>query len=142
MIMDTQISDRSHVAELLRRHDIIPTHQRLVIAQALFSRKQHVSADQLLCLVNDQHEEVSKATIYNTLNLFEEKGLVRGVVVDPERVFYDTNTLPHHHFFDVESGILMDIESEGLSVEGLPPLPHGMVQEGVDIIVRIRRQYQ
>lgn len=142
MIMDTQISDRSHVAELLRRHDIIPTHQRLVIAQALFSRKQHVSADQLLCLVNDQHEEVSKATIYNTLNLFEEKGLVRGVVVDPERVFYDTNTLPHHHFFDVESGILMDIESEGLSVEGLPPLPHGMIQEGVDIIVRIRRQYQ
>ncbi len=142
MIMDTQISDRSHVAELLRRHDIIPTHQRLVIAQALFSRKQHVSADQLLCLVNDQHEEVSKATIYNTLNLFEEKGLVRGVVVDPERVFYDTNTLPHHHFFDVESGILMDIESEDLSVEGLPPLPHGMIQEGVDIIVRIRRQYQ
>ncbi|MDE1942401.1 MAG: transcriptional repressor [Betaproteobacteria bacterium] len=136
------ISDRPLLAEMLRRHDIIPTHQRLIIAQVLFARHQHVSADQLLSLVNEQHAGVSKATIYNTLNLFEEKGLVRGVIVDPVRVFYDTNTLPHHHFFDEETGTLTDIESDSLSIDGLPALPAGMVQERVDIVVRIRRQYQ
>ncbi|MDE2342876.1 MAG: transcriptional repressor [Betaproteobacteria bacterium] len=135
------ISDRPLLAEMLRRHDIIPTHQRLIIAQVLFARHQHVSADQLLSLVNEQHAGVSKATIYNTLNLFEEKGLVRGVIVDPVRVFYDTNTLPHHHFFDEETGTLTDIESDNLSIDGLPSLPAGMVQERVDIVVRIRRQY-
>ncbi|MDE1982284.1 MAG: transcriptional repressor [Betaproteobacteria bacterium] len=136
------ISDRPFLAEMLRRHDIIPTHQRLIIAQVLLARHQHVSADQLLALVNEQHAEVSKATIYNTLNLFEEKGLIRGVIVDPVRVFYDTNTLPHHHFFDEESGTLTDIEPDSLSIGGLPSLPAGMVQERVDIVVRIRRQYQ
>ncbi|MBU6504717.1 MAG: transcriptional repressor [Betaproteobacteria bacterium] len=136
------ISDRPFLAEMLRRHDIIPTHQRLIIAQVLLARHQHVSADQLLALVNEQHAEVSKATIYNTLNLFEEKGLIRGVIVDPVRVFYDTNTLPHHHFFDEETGTLTDIESDSLSIGGLPSLPAGMVQERVDIVVRIRRQYQ
>ncbi|MDE1989260.1 MAG: transcriptional repressor [Betaproteobacteria bacterium] len=136
------ISDRPFLAEMLRRHDIIPTHQRLIIAQVLLARHQHVSADQLLALVNERHAEVSKATIYNTLNLFEEKGLVRGVIVDPVRVFYDTNTLPHHHFFDEETGTLTDIESDSLSIDGLPSLPAGMVQERVDIVVRIRRQYQ
>ncbi len=140
--MDTMISDRPFLAEMLRRHDIIPTHQRLIIAQVLLARHQHVSADQLLALVNERHAEVSKATIYNTLNLFEEKGLVRGVIVDPVRVFYDTNTLPHHHFFDEETGTLTDIESDSLSIDGLPSLPAGMVQERVDIVVRIRRQYQ
>ncbi len=138
--METLTPDRSHVAELLRQHDIIPTHQRLVIAKALFSRRQHLSAEQLLAAVNQNHAEVSKATIYNTLNLFEKKGLVREVIIDPERVFYDTHTTPHHHFFDVDSGTLMDIESDALCVSGLPELPPGMVQEGVDIVVRIRRQ--
>ncbi|MDE2258975.1 MAG: transcriptional repressor [Betaproteobacteria bacterium] len=138
--METLTPDRSHIAELLRQHDIIPTHQRLVIAKALFSRRQHLSADQLLALVNQEHAEVSKATIYNTLNLLEKKGLVREVIIDPERVFYDTYTIPHHHFFDVDSGMLMDIESEELRVEGLPNLPPGMIQEGVDIVVRIRHQ--
>ena len=139
--MDTMISDRPFLAEMLRRHDIIPTHQRLIIAQVLLARHQHVSADQLLALVNERHAEVSKATIYNTLNLFEEKGIVRSVIVDPVRVFYDTNTLPHHHFFDEETGTLTDIESDSLSIDGLPSLPAGMIQERVDIVVRIRRQY-
>ena len=138
--MDMTVPDRPQLAELLRQHDIIPTHQRLVIAQALFARRQHVSADRLLEKVNEHHSEVSKATIYNTLNLFEEKGLILAIHVDPERVFYDTHTRPHHHFFDVDTGELMDIETDTLHVEGLPPLPEGTVQERVDIVVRIRHQ--
>lgn len=139
--MDISAPDRAQIAKLLRQHDIIPTHQRLVIAQILFARAQHLSADQLLALVNQEHAEVSKATIYNTLNLFEKKHMVREVIVDPERVFYDTNLHPHHHFFDVESGVLMDIEAPNLRLEGLPALPAGMAQERMDVVIRIRKTH-
>jgi Fur family iron response transcriptional regulator len=129
---------RDNVAELLRRHDINPTHQRIEIAHALFSRNEHLSADQVLAIVNDRHSETSKATVYNTLKLFLEKRLVREVIVDPSRVFYDPNTEPHHHFYNVDTGELADIDASRIEVSGLPQLPDGMVTEGVDIIVRVR----
>ena len=129
---------RDNLAELLRAHDINPTHQRIEIAHALFSRGEHLSADRLLAIVNDRHFETSKATVYNTLNLFLEKKLIREVIVDPNKVFYDPNTAPHYHFYNVDTGELTDIEASAIAISGLPDLPAGMVTEGVDIIVRIR----
>lgn len=129
---------RDNMAGLLRSHDINPTHQRIEIAYALFSRQQHLSADQIMAIVNDRHSETSKATVYNTLNLFLEKRLIREVIVDPSKVFYDPNTESHHHFYNVTSGELTDIDAEGVTICGLPQLPAGVVTEGVDIIVRIR----
>ena len=129
---------RDNLAAVLREHDINPTHQRIEIAYALFSRGAHLSADQLLGIVNGRHSETSKATVYNTLNLFLEKKLIREVIVDPSKVFYDPNTTPHHHFYNVDTGELTDIEAEAIEIAGLPALPDGMVTEGVDVIVRIR----
>jgi Fur family iron response transcriptional regulator len=129
---------RDNLAAVLRAHEINPTHQRIEIAYALFSRGAHLSADQLLAIVNGRHSETSKATVYNTLNLFLEKKLIREVIVDPSKVFYDPNTAPHHHFYNVDTGELTDIEAEAIAITGLPQLPEGMVTEGVDIIVRIR----
>lgn len=88
--------------------------------------------------MNEQRVGVSKATVYNTLNLFVRKKLIREVIVDPNKVFYDPNTVPHHHFYDIASGRLTDIEGNAISVSGFPPLPEGMVTDGVDVIVRIR----
>ena len=129
---------RDNLAALLRRHDINPTHQRIEIAHALFSRGEHLSAEQVLAVVNERHSETSKATVYNTLKLFLEKKLVREVIVDPSKVFYDPNTEPHHHFYNVDTGELADIDASRIEVSGLPQLPEGMVTEGVDIIVRVR----
>jgi Fur family iron response transcriptional regulator len=129
---------RDNLAEVLRGHDISPTHQRIEIAYAIFSRGEHLSADQILTLANDRAAETSKATVYNTLNLFLEKQLIREVIVDPNKVFYDPNTTPHHHFYNVDTGALTDIDARDIRVTGLPRLPRGMVTEGVDIIVRIR----
>jgi Fur family iron response transcriptional regulator len=129
---------RDNLADLLRCHDINPTHQRIEIAHALFSRGEHLSADQVLAIVNERHSETSKATVYNTLNLFLTKKLVREVIVDPSKVFYDPNTEPHHHFYNVDTGELADIDASRIEVSGLPQLPEGMVTEGVDIIVRVR----
>ena len=129
---------RDNLAEVLRRHGVNPTHQRIEIAYALFSRQEHLSADQILAIVNDRHSETSKATVYNTLNLFLEQHLIREVIVDPNKVFYDPNTEPHHHLYNIDSGKLADIDASSIEISGLPPLPEGMVTEGVDIIVRVR----
>ena len=129
---------RDDLPEMLRSHGITPTHQRIEIAHALFSRHEHLSADQILAIVNSRTPETSKATVYNTLNLFLEKKLIREVIVDPNKVFYDPNIAPHHHFYNVDSGELTDIDAGGVRISGLPPLPADMATEGIDIIVRIR----
>jgi Fur family iron response transcriptional regulator len=129
---------REVLSGLLRDHGITPTHQRLEIATVLFERKRHLSADQILALVNARHAETSKATVYNTLNLFLEKGMIRELIVDPSKVFYDPNVAPHHHFYDVVTGELTDFPSDGVRIEGLPALPEGTVEDGIEIVVRVR----
>jgi Fur family iron response transcriptional regulator len=136
------MSHRHHskddLADLLRSCGINPTHQRIEIAHALYARYEHLSADQVLAIVNQRHPETSRATVYNTLNLFVEKKLIREVIVDPDRVFYDPNTAPHYHIYNVETGKLTDIDAQDVRIEGLPKLPPGMVTEGMDIIIRVR----
>ena len=129
---------RDNMADLLRQHGINPTHQRIEIAYALFSHQEHLCADQVMAIVNAKHSETSKATVYNTLNLFREKKMIREVIVDPSKVFYDPNTHPHHHFYNIATGELTDIDVDDIGLTGLPQLPPGMVTEGVDIIVRVR----
>ena len=140
--MDNEVtaatSGRERIAGLLREHGITPTHQRMEIAQVLFERHAHLSADQILAIVNTRHAETSKATVYNTLRLFLEKELVRELIVDPARIVYDPNTMPHHHLYDVVTGRLTDIPAGDIKVLGLPRLPPGVETEGVDIIVRTR----
>jgi len=122
----------------LMAHDIQPTRQRREIARVLFARPQHLSADDVLRLVNADGPRASKATVYNTLGLFARKGLIREVIVDPTRVFYDPNTREHHHFYNVDTGRLEDIDADAFAVDGLPQPPEGTVAEGVDIIIRLR----
>ena len=130
---------RNALIERLRAHGITPTQQRVEIARVLFERHQHVSADQILARVNGKDATVSKATVYNTLGLFAEKGLVREVIVDPARVFYDSNLDPHHHLFHMDTGTLEDVPVNQVKVGRLPDLPADVAVEGVDVIIRVRR---
>jgi Fur family iron response transcriptional regulator len=136
--MDSVQYSRDNLAEKLHQHGIKPTHQRIEIAYALFSRHEHLSADQIMSIVNERHSETSKATVYNTLNLFVRSKLIREVIVDPSKVFYDPNTDPHYHIYNVESGELTDIDATDVTISGLPKLPEGMLTEGMDVIIRVR----
>jgi Fur family iron response transcriptional regulator len=127
-----------NASERLRQAGIPATLQRLGIAEVLFAQPVHLSADQILARVHETMPEVSRATVYNTLKLFREKKMVRELVVDPERVFYDSNTAPHYHLFDVTTGELCDIAEHELEVVGTPVLPAGMELEEVDVIIRVR----
>ena len=84
------------------------TNQRLQIARILFEKEQHLSAEQILMKLSKSENPVSKATVYNTLGLFAERGLIREVVIDGMRIFYDTNASEHYHFYNVDNGELKD----------------------------------
>lgn len=126
------------VADRLRQAGVPMTLQRLEIARVLLSRPVHLSADQILEQVRLTTPETSRATVYNTLKLFREKKLVRELIVDPERIFYDSNTEPHFHLYDVATGRLSDVSAEELQVVGVPALPAGVELEEVDVIIRVR----
>ncbi|WP_455219815.1 Fur family transcriptional regulator, partial [Kaarinaea lacus] len=79
-------SSRKDVVKLLAEHGITPTQQRILIAQEMLCKHQHLSADQVLQRVNANSNTVSKATVYNTLGLFTDKGLIKEVIVDSSKV--------------------------------------------------------
>lgn len=129
---------RSGVRALMEEHDILPTPQRVEIAHILLERPQHLSAEQIIERLKAADSGVSKATVYNTLNLFSERGLVREVMVDPVRKFYDSTTHPHHHFYNVDSGELSDIPDEQVRFDDLPELPEGTRRESIEVLIRVR----
>ena len=137
---DKQPLSGDNVEVLLKEHGILPTQQRILIASVLLERQQHLSADQVMHMVNGKDHLVSKATVYNTLGLFANNGLIREVIVDPARVFYDSNTGNHHHFYNLDTGELTDIDSGSMAITMLPEMPAGTVAAGVDIIIRVRRE--
>ncbi|WP_339634498.1 iron response transcriptional regulator IrrA [uncultured Sneathiella sp.] len=122
----------------LRDAQLRPTKQRLALAQLLYSRgNRHITAERLHSEAMDAGVSISLATIYNNLHQFTSAGLLREVVVDSSRSYFDTNITPHHHFFHEETGTLEDIEKSDLKVDNIPPLPQGMEISSVDVIVRV-----
>ena len=138
MNVHDEAKSRAEIVELLRRHRISPTQQRVEIAQIVLSKPQHLSADEVLALAHQRGSKVSKATVYNTMGLFARVGLVREVIVDPSKVFYDSNVSEHHHFYNLDTGELTDIPAGSVELGALPDLPHGTEAAGVDVIIRVR----
>jgi Fur family iron response transcriptional regulator len=135
----TDAKDRScPVLQRLARAGLRPTRQRVGLGRLLFSCEQrHVTAEQLHAEALAAHFKVSLATVYNTLNQFTEAGLLREVVVEAGRSYFDTNISAHHHFFHVASGRLHDIPGEHVVLAELPAAPPGTRVSQVDVIVRL-----
>ena len=117
---------------------ILPTPQRIEIAEILLGKLQHLSAEQIIDRLRSNGSRVSKATVYNTLNLFAERGLVNECLVDPERRFYDSNNEAHHHFYNIDTGELTDIPEDDISFAELPkPSGKGSV-DSVEVLIKVR----
>jgi Fur family iron response transcriptional regulator len=124
----------------LRQCNIHPTGQRLSIASVLLSRHQHVTADTLHERLREAGEQVSKATIYNTLSLFVEKGLIREIVVESGKTYYDSNNTHHHHIFNLDTGELTDTIEPLAERLGSVHIPSGTDLESIDVVVRVRNK--
>jgi Fur family iron response transcriptional regulator len=122
----------------LKNAQITPTPQRIELAGLLLSRPQHFSADQVLQMLRERGSAISKATVYNTLKLFRDRNLIREVAVDPTRLIYDSTTRAHHHFYNEDTGELIDIAPTELALARLPDLPAGTEAAAVEVVVRLR----
>lgn len=128
----------THVIELLNGVGLRPTRQRLTLARLLFDDgDRHINAEQLYDEAVAANVPLSLATVYNALHQFTEAGLLREVVVEAGRSYFDTNTTAHHHFFHNETGELQDIPHGALTVSALPQLPENTALDRVDVVVRI-----
>jgi len=119
---------------------IRPTAQRVRIASLLLSAPQHLSAEQILANLRSSGARVSKATVYNTLNLFASHGLIRLLSVDGTRAWFDSNVDAHYHFHDTSSGALIDVPVPEVEFSRLPPAPPGTEVECIDLVIRLRKK--
>ncbi|MEQ8652542.1 MAG: Fur family transcriptional regulator [Kiloniellales bacterium] len=134
----TQTRTFTPVLERLRAAGLRPTRQRLALARLLFDgADRHVTAESLHGEAQGDAIAVSLATIYNTLHQFTAAGLLREVVVDSGRSYFDTNVDEHHHFFDEANGRLTDIPADQIALAALPLAPAGRKVRRVDVIIRL-----
>jgi len=138
--MENTIRPRTYAQALerLRRIGLRPTRQRLALAKLLFEQgDRHVTAERLHEEASAAKVRVSLATVYNSLHQFTELGLLREVVVEAGRSYFDTNTADHHHFFFEDEGELLDIPGDHIEVTRLPAPPEGTRLRRVDVILRV-----
>ncbi len=128
----------SGLIDRLKAAGLRPTRQRLALAKLLFHKgDRHVTAEQLHGEARAGQVRVSLATVYNSLHQFTEVGLLREVVVEPGRSYFDTNVDDHHHFFFEDSGQLEDIPGTQLSLSSVPEAPRGTRVSRIDVIIRV-----
>lgn len=139
----------TRLIDRLKASGLRPTRQRLALAKLLFdgtgegalaagTRNRHVTAEQLHGEAMAAEVRVSLATVYNTLHQFTEAGLLREVVVESGRSYFDTNVEDHHHFYFEDTGRLQDIPGDSVRLAEIPDAPQGAEIERVDVIIRLR----
>jgi Fur family transcriptional regulator, iron response regulator len=134
------VADADAAAVRLKAAGLRPTRQRIELARILFTGDdRHVTAESLAEEGQRAGIKVSLATVYNALHQFQAAGLLRQVVVDAARSYFDTNTGDHQHFFVESEGLLIDIPGEHIQVSGVPAPPPGLSLDRVDVVVRVKR---
>ena len=124
----------------LRFSGLRPTKQRLAICKVLFDRKDtfHFTIDNLKKKIEKNTKtKVSLATVYNTIHAFKNNGYLKEISLKGNKTFFDTNTTSHHHFYDQDSGDLMDIKNEDIYISKLPTAPKGKKINGVEVTVSV-----
>lgn len=118
-----------------------PTRQRVTLAELLVGDGQdrHITAESLHAAATARTDGVSLATVYNTLKAFCEAGLIREIMVDGTKSYFDTRVDDHPHFFWEDTGHLTDAPKEQLEITALPEAPEGTEIAKVDVVIRLRR---
>ena len=133
------VTVKPDVVHILEGRGIQPTAQRVAVAEYVLGTEEHPSADRVWAGVRESFPTVSRATVYNTLNLFVEKGLLRELHLAPDSVLFDPNTERHHHFIDEETGRVYDIPWEQVEMSSVKPLP-GFEVKDYQVVMRGRRR--
>ncbi|GGC20305.1 transcriptional repressor [Marivita lacus] len=138
--MSSRSIDRG--TEWLSKGGVRPTRQRVALASLLVGdgKNRHVTAESLFAAVQNTGDQVSLATVYNTLRAFCDAGLMQEVTVDGARSYFDTNTHDHPHFFWEDEGRLTDAPADQLEIARLPRPPEGAEISSVNVVIKLRKR--
>jgi Fur family iron response transcriptional regulator len=125
---------------IYRDLNVTPTKQRLDLAKLIFAKKQHFTAVDLISLANKNGLNISMATVYNTLSLLEDKGMLKTINIDNELKFYDTNLENHHHLYNTTMSTLTDIAHDRVTFAELPELPKTLEIESTELLIKVKNK--
>jgi Fur family iron response transcriptional regulator len=125
---------------IYRDLNVTPTKQRLDLAKLIFAKKQHFTAADLISLADNKGLNISMATVYNTLSLLEDKGMLKTINIDNELKFYDTNMENHHHLYNTTMSTLTDIAHDRVSFAELPELPKTLEIESTELLIKVKNK--
>ena len=125
---------------IYRDLNVTPTKQRLDLAKLIFAKKQHFTASDLISLADNKGLNISMATVYNTLSLLEDKGMLKTINIDNELKFYDTNMENHHHLYNTTMSTLTDIAHDRVSFAELPELPKNLEIESTELLIKVKNK--
>ena len=128
-----------NIREILRSKSLKLTNQRLLVASYLFDgHNKHVTAEDLFKTLNKSKSKISLATVYNTLHEFYKNKLINRLSINSEKIYFDTNMSSHHHFYNKEDEMLVDV-SNNLRINGLPNPPQGKKIEKIEVLVHLKK---
>ena len=128
-----------NIKEILRSKSVKITKQRLLVASYLFDgHNKHVTAEDLFKKLNKSKSKISLATVYNTLHEFYKNKLINKLSINSEKIYFDTNMSSHHHFYNKEDEMLVDVSSN-LKINGLPNPPKGKKIEKIEVLVHLKK---
>ena len=131
--------------EKLRKSGLRPTKQRIRICEVLFNANKtfHFTINDLVKMIEiNTNQQISLATVYNTVHAFEKKGYLKEISLKGNKTFFDTNTKSHHHFYDEETSQLTDIKNENISINNLPKIPNGKKIKNIEITIKVASNNQ
>jgi len=134
------LNDFSPYVDRLRSFGLRPTKQRLTICKILFDRKDtfHFTIDKLKKKIEkNTKSKISLATVYNTVHAFKNNGYLKEISLQGNKTFFDTNSKSHHHFYDQDTGDLVDIKNEDIILSKLPSTPKGKKIKEIEVTVSI-----
>ena len=126
--------------DIYRKLSVTPTKQRVDLARLIFSKKQHFTANELIAMADKKNLNISMATVYNTLSLLEDKGMLKTINIDNELKFYDTNLDNHHHLYNTTMSTLTDIDHGRIVFAELPELPKTLQIESTEVLIKARNK--
>ena len=134
---------KKEIVNKLRSSGLRPTKQRILIAKNLFERKKtfHFTVEKLNKVVNKKsHDQISLATIYNTIEAFKKAGHIREILTSNSKSYYDTNIKSHHHFYDPDTKKLTDIDYQKVILNKIPHPPKGKKIKDLEVVISLQKK--
>ena len=129
----------ANVIDILTQHGIQPSAHRVAVGEYVLTTNDHPSADLVWARVRQRFPMISRATVYNTLNLFVEKKLLRELHLSPDSVVFDPNLERHHHLIDEETGRIHDVEWDDVEVSNIERVPNYEIRD-YQVVMHGRRR--